>query len=216
MASLQQSGLTVEAVEDGALIQSGETRVALFAEPEPQGGVLVRLHLDLRAGAEQQEVAEHLRRLGATDLDVGQGDVPWTVLADVEGNPFCVMEHRAEYTDTGPIAGLPLDSADPERDAAFWSWLSGWSPVSGAKVPSLRHPSGTGPLLELCPEPEPKGPAKNRLHLDIRLESGDDPDEVAARIADEGGRELHPDWGELPWRVFADPSGNEFCVLPAS
>ena len=71
------------------------------------------------------------------------------------------------------------------------------------------------PLLELCPEPAPKGTAKNRLHLDVRLETGDDPDGVAAGIAERGGRELHPEWGELPWRSYADPSGNEFCVLPA-
>lgn len=29
------------------------------------------------------------------------------------------------------------------------------------------------------------------------------------------GRELRPDWRELPWRIYADPSGNELCVLPA-
>jgi hypothetical protein len=53
------------------------------------------------------------------------------------------------------------------------------------------------------------------MHLDIRLETGDAPDEVAAGIAGRGGRELHPGWGELPWRLYADPSGNDFCVLPA-
>jgi hypothetical protein len=50
----------------------------------------------------------------------------------------------------------------------------------------------------------------------MRLESGDDPDEVAAGIADRGGRELHPEWAAgLPWRLYEDPSGNDFCVLPA-
>ena len=64
--------------------------------------------------------------------------------------------------------------------------------------------------------PAPKGTTKNRLHLDVRLETGDDPDDTAASIAERGGRELHhPEWGELPWRHYADPSGNEFCVLPA-
>jgi hypothetical protein len=53
------------------------------------------------------------------------------------------------------------------------------------------------------------------LHLDIRLEPGDDPDDVAEGIAERGGREVHPGWGELPWRHYEDPSGNELCVLPA-
>ena len=122
--------------------------------------------------------------------------------------------------ETGPIAVLALESADPTRDAAFWAALSGWMPGQGpvpgaAARPRLRHASGRGPVLEFRPERAAKAAAKNPVHLDLRLESGDEYDEVASRIADLGGSELHPDWGLLPWRVFADPSGNEFCVLPA-
>ena len=174
----------------------------------------LRLHLDLLGGAHQAEEVERLIGLGARHLDIGQHDVPWVVLADPEGNPCCVMEERAAYADTGPIAALPLDSADPDRDAGFWSWLTGWTDAAGVAPRSLRHPSRRGPLLELCPEPQPKGDAKNRMHLDVRLEAGEDPDEVSAAIA-ERGRELHLGWGDLPWRHYADPSGNEFCVLPA-
>ena len=142
--------------------------------------------------------------------------MPWVVLADPAGNPFCVMEDRPAYADTGPIAALPLDSADPERDAEFWSWLTGWTEAAGVAPRTLRHPSLRGPLLELCPEPAPKGTAKNRLHLDVRLEAGDDLDDVAAAIIERGGAPFHnPGWGELPWRSYTDPSGNEFCVLPA-
>ena len=137
------------------------------------------------------------------------------VLADPAGNPCCVMEQRATYADTGPIAALPLDSADPERDAEFWAWLTGWIEVPGDADRALRHPSLKGPYLELHRERAAKGPAKNRLHLDIRLEAGDDPDELAAGIAGRGGRELQMGWGDLPWRHFADPSGNELCLLPA-
>jgi len=181
--------------------------------PEPPSDPL-RLHLDLTGGARRAEEVERLLGLGATRLDIGQGDAPWDVLADPEGNPCCVMGDRPAYADSGPIAGLPLDSADPERDAEFWSWLTGWTVVAPG---SLRHPSLRGPLLALCPEPAPKGADKNRLHLDVRLETGDDPDAVAAGIAERGGRELHPDWADgLPWRLYADPSGNDFCVLPVS
>ena len=182
--------------------------------PQPPSEPL-RLHLDLSGGTRQAEVVERLIGLGARHLDIGQGDVPWVVLGDPEGNPFCVMEERAAYAGTGPVAALPLDSADPDRDADFWSWLTGWTDVAGIAPRSLRHPSLLGPLLELCPEPSPKGATKNRLHLDVRLETGEDPDDVAASIAARGGRELHPGWGELPWRLYADPSGNDFCVLPA-
>ncbi|MHA7207801.1 VOC family protein [Arthrobacter sp. MDT1-65] len=173
-----------------------------------------RLHLDLAGGARQAEEVERLLGLGASHLDVGQGDVPWVVVADPEGNPCCVLDDRTEYSGTGPIAALPLDSTDPDRDARFWSWLTGWVQVPG-RSRTLRHASLRGPLLELCPEPAPKGDGKNPVHLDVRLEPGDDPDEVAAGIVGRGGRELHPGWGDLPWRIYADPSGNELCVLPA-
>ena len=178
---------------------------------EPQ-----RLHLDVRGGEELQLVVDRLLASGASHPDIGQGQVPWVVLADPAGNPFCVMEERAEYADAGPIAALPLHVADPARERDFWLSLTGWVPVERSGLLSLQHWSHHGPLLELCPEVAPKGSAKNRVHLDLRLEPGDDGDAVAQGIADRGGRELHPEWGDLPWRVFADPSGNEFCVLPSS
>lgn len=139
--------------------------------------------------------------------------MPWVVLADPEGDPFCVMEQRERYDASSPIAALPLDSADPKRDLAFWAELTGWTIEPGDAPPALRHPSGRGPLLALYPEPAPKATTKNRVHLDLRLEADDD--DAAARVLALGGRELSPGWGELPWRVFADPSGNELCLLPA-
>jgi hypothetical protein len=51
-----------------------------------------RLHLDLRpVGCSYAEEVERLIRLGARRADIGQGEVPWVVLADPEGNEFCVL-----------------------------------------------------------------------------------------------------------------------------
>ena len=52
-----------------------------------------RLHLDLRPDDQDAEVGR-LVRLGASRVDVGQGDVSWVVLADPEGNEFCVLRSR--------------------------------------------------------------------------------------------------------------------------
>ncbi len=52
-----------------------------------------RLHIDLRPDEQDAEV-ERLIGLGASRVDVGQGEVPWVVLADPEGNEFCVLEAR--------------------------------------------------------------------------------------------------------------------------
>ncbi len=52
-----------------------------------------RLHIDLRPDDQAVEV-ERLISLGASRVDVGQGDVSWVVLADPEGNEFCVLQDR--------------------------------------------------------------------------------------------------------------------------
>ena len=50
-----------------------------------------RVHLDFRPDDQAAEV-ERLLAHGATRVDVGQGDdVPWVVMADPEGNEFCVL-----------------------------------------------------------------------------------------------------------------------------
>ncbi|MFG2787996.1 VOC family protein [Streptomyces sp. NPDC048419] len=65
----------------------------LFA-PVPEGKTIKnRLHLDLRPDDQEAEVAR-LLALGARHVDVGQGDVTWVVLADPEGNEFCVLSSR--------------------------------------------------------------------------------------------------------------------------
>ena len=56
-----------------------------------------RLHIDLAPHTSQDRDAEiaRLEELGARRIDVGQGDdVSWTVLADPEGNEFCVLSSR--------------------------------------------------------------------------------------------------------------------------
>lgn len=182
-----------------------------------------RLHLDLSAGDDQAATVQRLLDLGATHLDIGQGDVPWVVLADPEGHPFCVVEEREVYRDTGPIAAIPVLGDDPDRDAAFWAELTGWQEYLGTAPQSLRHPSGRGVILEYRAKQEihhffrtdePKA-GKNQLHLDLRLEAGDDLAALVDHVEGLGAVRIDHDWGDLPWTSLRDPSGNEFCFLPS-
>jgi len=52
-----------------------------------------RLHLDFRPDDRDAEV-QRLLALGASRADVGQGEQSWVVLADPEGNEFCVLGSR--------------------------------------------------------------------------------------------------------------------------
>jgi hypothetical protein len=66
----------------------------LLFVPVPERKTLKnRLHLDFRPEDQQAEVAR-LLELGATHAEIGQGDETWVVLADPEGNEFCVLSSR--------------------------------------------------------------------------------------------------------------------------
>lgn len=73
VASLKGSGLSVEMMEDGALVQDGESRVALYAEADEQGGVLVRLHLDLDLYVEEDAIAEVLMGMNLMNQGLDYG-----------------------------------------------------------------------------------------------------------------------------------------------
>jgi hypothetical protein len=66
--------------------------------PVPEGKTVKnRLHLDLAPHTSQDRDAEieRLLSLGAKRIDVGQdNEVTWTVMADPEGNEFCVLSSR--------------------------------------------------------------------------------------------------------------------------
>lgn len=73
----------------------------LFLQCRDSKGPKNRLHLDFRPTDQKAEV-ERLIGLGACRLDVGQGDASWVVLADPEGNEFCVLQERQTgATETG-------------------------------------------------------------------------------------------------------------------
>jgi catechol 2,3-dioxygenase-like lactoylglutathione lyase family enzyme len=71
---------------------------ALVFVAVPEGkAVKNRLHLDIRpVGCSIGEEVERLVALGARPADVGQGTQRWTVLADPEGNEFCVLGSLAD------------------------------------------------------------------------------------------------------------------------
>jgi predicted enzyme related to lactoylglutathione lyase len=56
-----------------------------------------RIHLDVSpAGCDRDDEVARLVALGARSVDVGQGEAPWVVLADPEGNEFCVLGRRVD------------------------------------------------------------------------------------------------------------------------
>ncbi|REE98526.1 VOC family protein [Thermomonospora umbrina] len=64
-------------------------KILFLRVPEPKT-VKNRLHMDLSPDDQAAEV-ERILALGARRADIGQGEESWVVLADPEGNEFCVL-----------------------------------------------------------------------------------------------------------------------------
>jgi len=188
--------------------------IDVLRAPDPKT-VKNRLHIDLAttSAAHQADLVARLQALGATPADVGQGDVPWTVLADPEGNEFCVLEPREIYRDTGPVAAVVVDCADPRAMARFWDEAIDWTlhEVTDDRA-VLRSADGVGPYLEFLRTPDMKT-GRNRIHLDLRPYPGDDKEAEVDRLRALGATDLDIGQGDVPWTVLSDPEGNEFCVL---
>jgi predicted enzyme related to lactoylglutathione lyase len=90
-------GWRLEVDDDGDVVlwpPQGETAtpICFFAAPDDKQ-VKNRLHLDLRPDDQAAEVAR-AEAMGARRVDIGQGEQTWVVLADPEGNEFCILRAR--------------------------------------------------------------------------------------------------------------------------
>ncbi len=187
----------------------------LFVPVDDPKVVKNRVHLDLdsRSAGGQAALVERLLAAGASRADIGQGDVPWVVLADPEGNELCVERSAAERARAGALAAVVVDTPDPGALAPFWAAATGWTarPQPSGDV-RLTSPDGTGPALELLRSDDPKV-VKNRVHLDVAPGAADDQGAEVARLLGLGATEVDVGQGTRSWVVLADPHGNELCVL---
>lgn len=215
--SAYSAGVTTYVGPTGGLVWPDPVVVGIdvVPVPEPKTATKNRVHLDLAttSAAHQEELVARLLTLGATPAHVGQGDVPWMVLADPEGNEFCVLEPREVYRDTGPIAAVVVDCADPRAMARFWSEAMDWvlhETTDDQAV--LRSAKGVGPYLEFIRTPDVKT-VPDRVHLDLLPYPGDDKAAEVARLRALGATDLDLGQGDAPWTSLNDPEGHEFCVL---
>ncbi|MFD9320410.1 VOC family protein [Streptomyces sp. NPDC060053] len=148
-----------------------------------------RLHLDLAGGPDWEAEVARLLTLGATRVDIGQGDVPWDVLADPEGNEFCVLRpgHPGVLADSGLVA-ICLDVGEEDRCAqrAFWQSRAEWREVESLNggVRLRRRPTSTVSLVMGPPAARKAG--RNRLRLEVTHRDGE-----PGEFLDAGGNEFH-------------------------
>ncbi len=169
----------------------------------------VRLDLATTSVAHHTELVARLKDLGATPVDAGQDHV---VLADPEGSVFRVLLPREIYRDTGPIAAVVVDCADPRAMARFWDEALDWTLHSVTDDHAvLRSAKDVGPYLEFVRTDGTT--AWTRVHLDLMPYPGDDQAADVARLQTLGATSVDLGQGDASWRCLADPEGNDFCVL---
>ena len=88
----QVLGWPSEVTADGdVLLRPPDGGPGLLFGEVPEGKVVKnRIHFDFTPDDQQAEV-DRLVALGARHVDIGQGEESWVVLADPEGNEFCVL-----------------------------------------------------------------------------------------------------------------------------
>ena len=200
------------------LVPTDDTRFRiLFLRVSEKKTAKGRIHLDLTTASthDQTETAGRLIKLGARHVDIGQRpEEPHVVLADPEGNEFCVIEPENSFlADCGRLGSITCDGS--REVGYFWSEAIGWPLVwDQDEETAIRAPDGTGPCITWGP-PVPPKVTKNRLHFDIAPDHGDQRAEVD-RLASLGATRIDTGQGHVDRVVMADPDGNEFCVLSAA
>jgi catechol 2,3-dioxygenase-like lactoylglutathione lyase family enzyme len=203
-----------EVVEDagGALLPGDGAQLGLrFVPGHTEKAGLNRMHLHLTSTglADQEHLVATALGLGASHLDVGQlPEEEHVVLADPEGNEFCVIE-----PGNGFLAGCGLLgelACDGNREVGvFWSAALGWPLVwDQDQETAIQSPQGGTKVAWGGPPVAPK-PAWNRQRFDLMAE-GDQQAEVD-RLVGLGATRL--DVGADGTVLLADPDGNEFCVF---
>lgn len=212
LAAFWAAALGGRAVE----LRDGDARVDVSEEqasdsiwvntvPEPRSEK-TRVHLEIRL-AEPDPAP--LVNAGAK-VQREPGEDRWWVLADPEGNEFCVFPPTTSENHPGPI-GIVVDSHDPVAQATWWAQVLGGQaqPRDGyALLTGVRNFPWKMWIFNEVPEPKR---VKNRIHWDVELLEGDINSLVKA-----GATLLREPDDEISWTVLADPEGNEFCAFRPS
>ena len=196
----------------GALLPGSDTQVGLRFVPsaaEKVGLNRVHLHLTSTSPADQQDTVAAAVELGARHLDVGQlPEEGHVVLADPEGNEFCVIEPGNSFlAGCGFLGELACDGT--RQVGLFWADALGWPLVwDEDQETAVQSPHGGTKVAWGGPPVAPKH-GRNRQRFDLALTDGDPAAEVDRLVALGATRLDSSGDGAVE---LADPDGNEFCL----
>lgn len=181
-------------------------RLAFVASEEPKTG-LNQLHFHLTSNtASQDATVARALELGASHLDVGQlPEEDHVVLADPEGNEFCVIEAGNGWlAGTGFLGELAGDGT--REVGVFWAAALGWPLVWDEDGETAVQPPDGGFKIAWGGPPLNERQGRNRMHFVL---VADEPDAEVGRLVGLGASVVGRRGTEIE---MADPDGNEFWV----
>ncbi len=196
----------------GVFLPGGDTQPGLRFVPSPSekvGPNRMHLHLTSTSPADQQHTVATALGFGARHLDVGQRpEEGHVVLADPEGNEFCVIEPgNAFLAGCGFLGELACDGT--REVGLFWSEALGWPLVwDQDQETAIQSPHGGTKVAWGGPPVAPRA-VRNRQRFDLAPVDGDPAAEVE-RLVRLGATRLETSQDGAV--ALADPDGNEFCV----
>jgi predicted enzyme related to lactoylglutathione lyase len=174
-----------------------------------------QMHFDLTSTslADQQQTVARALRAGAQHIDVGQRpEEGHIVLADPEGNEFCVIEPGNNFLAGCGFIGAVAGNGS-QQTGYFWSQALDWPLVwDQDEETAVRSPHG-GPKITWGGPPLMPKTGKNRLHFDLAPPAHGDQQAEVDRLVSLGAARADIGQGGVSWVVMADPDGHEFCVL---
>lgn len=174
-----------------------------------------QIHFDLTSASrgDQQAIVDRALGLGGAHLDVGQRpEEGHVVLADPEGNEFCVIAPGNSFlAGTASIGALSSDGT-PEV-GRFWSAALGWPLVwDQDDETGIQSPRG-GSKISWGGPPYREKLGRNRLYLALAPSDGDDVQAEVDRLASLGASRAAPEGWDPGGIAMTDPDGNELVVL---
>ena len=206
-------GRIVQDDAGAALIPGGETQLSLRFVPgsaEKIGPNCMHPHLTSADLADQQHTVSTALRLGARHIDVGQRpEERHVVLADPEGNEFCVIEPGNSFlAGCGFLGELACDGS--REVGLFWSDALGWPLVwDQDQETAIQSPHG-GTKIGWGGPPVPPKVGRNRQRFDLVTVDRNQSAEVD-RLVSLGATRLEVAKDDAI--ALADPDGNEFCLV---
>ena len=208
-----------ETSDDGLTLLAGadaEFPIRFVPTQQPKSGPnQIHLHLTSSSAEHQESTVARALGLGGSHLDVGQTpEEGHIVLADPEGNEFCVIEAGNSFlADTAFLGELACDGS--RAVGLFWSSALEWPLVwDQDEETAIQSPHGGAKIAWGGPPVRPRT-GRNRMHFHLAPATSGDVHAEVERLTALGARrtaDVHDDPGAS---TLADPDGNEFCVLAA-